>query len=89
MGWIPGTKEAGELENLLPNYSVTDACCSWMQIAFLTSEGDCVLWSNYTNENSHPVKIKASSTKFKAVGCRESNCILLTSKLLLIPKIKI
>lgn len=78
MGWISGTKEVGEMENLLPDHFVTDACCSWTQLAFLTSDGDCLLWSNYTNGTSKPVKVKSNGTKFKAVGCRESSCILVT-----------
>lgn len=76
MGWISRTKEVGEVVDLLPDYFVTDACCSWKQLAFLTKEGDCLLWSNYTNGTSKPVQVKCDGTKFKAVGCRESSCIL-------------
>ncbi|XP_073238801.1 RCC1 domain-containing protein 1-like [Porites lutea] len=78
MGWIPGVKEGGEVENLLPDYFVTDACCSWRRLAFLTSDGECVLWSDYTNGQLHPRKVEASNRKFKAAGCLESSCILLT-----------
>ena len=78
LGWIPGTKEVGEQENLLPDYFVTDACSSWTLLAFVTQDGQCVFWSNYSKENSNPVKVKVSGTKFKAVGCRETSCILLT-----------
>lgn len=80
MGWIPGTKEGGEVENLLPDYFVTDACCSWRQLAFLTSDGNCVLWSDYTNEQSHPRTFEAGNRKFMAAGCLESSCILLSGK---------
>ena len=80
MGWIPGAKEGGEVENLLPDYFVTDACCSWRRLAFLTSEGECVLWSDYTNEQSHPRKVEVGNRKFKAAGCLESSCILLSGK---------
>ena len=78
MGWICGTKEVGEEANLLPGHFVTDVCCSWTQLAFLTKDGDCLLWSNYTNGMSKPVKVKSNGVKFKAVGCRESSCILIT-----------
>lgn len=80
MGWIPGTKEGGEVGNLLPDYFVTDACCSWRQLAFLTSDGNCVLWSDYTNEQSHPRTFEAGNRKFMAAGCLESSCILLSGK---------
>ena len=80
MGWIPGAKEGGEVENLLPDYFVTDACCSWRRLAFLTSEGECVLWSDYTNEQSHPRKVEVGNRKFTAAGCLESSCILLSGK---------
>ena len=76
MGWISRTKEVGEVLNLLPDHFVTDACCSWTQLAFLTNNGDCLLWSNYTNATSKPVQVKSDGTKFKAVGCRESSCVL-------------
>ena len=87
MGWIPGTKEGGEVENLLPDFFVTDACCSWKRLAFLTNDGECVLWSDYTNEQSHPTKVKASNRKFKAAGCLESSCILLSGKFYFMLKI--
>ena len=78
MGWISRTKEVGEVVDLLPDHFVTDACCSWKQLAFLTKDGDCLLWSSYTNGTSKPVQVKCDDTKFKAVGCRESSCILVT-----------
>lgn len=77
-GWIPGTKEVGKQENLLADYFITDVCLSWTQLALLSKDGECVLWSYYTSEKSVPVKVEAGDTKFKAVGCRETNCILLT-----------
>ena len=78
MGWISRTKDVGEVVDLLPDHFVTVACCSWKQLAFLTKDGDCLLWSNYTNHNgsSKPVQVKCDGSKFKAVGCRESSCIL-------------
>ena len=78
MGWISRTTEVGEVVNLLPGHFVIDACCSWTQLAFLTKDGDCLLWNNYTNGTSTPVQVKCDGTKFKSVGCRESTCILLT-----------
>ncbi|XP_078358665.1 RCC1 domain-containing protein 1-like [Oculina patagonica] len=78
MGWISGSKEFGEVENLLPDHFLTDACCSPTQLACLTKDGDCLLWSSYTNGTSKPAKVENNGTKFKAVGCRESSCILVT-----------
>lgn len=80
VGWNSKTKMFGEEENLLPDHYVTDACCSWTQLAFLTKDGDCLQWSDYTrlNEESKPVKVHSNGTKFKAVGCRESSCIALS-----------
>ena len=66
------------MENLLPDHFVTDASCSWTQLAFLTKDGECLLRSNYTNGTSKPVEVENNGTKFKAVGCRESSCILVT-----------
>ena len=78
MGWISRGKEIGKVVNLLSDHFVTDACCSWTLLAFLTNNGDCLLWRNYTNETSKPVQVKCDGTKFKAVACRESSCILVT-----------
>lgn len=88
MGWIPGTKEVGKQENLLPGCLITDVSCSWTQLALRTKDGECVLWSNYTNEKSKPAKVKNSGIKFKAVGCRESSCLLLTGGSYLLFSIK-
>ena len=78
MGWNPAIEKVGEVENLLPDHYVTDVCCSWTQLAFLTKDGNCLLWSDYTNKASKPVKVQGNDTKFKAVGCRESSCIVVT-----------
>ncbi|XP_068709475.1 RCC1 domain-containing protein 1-like [Montipora foliosa] len=79
-GWIPGTKDVGKQENFLPSFIVTDACSSWTMLSFLTKDGECLLWKNYTIEKSVPRKVKAMGSKFRAVGCRETSCILLTDK---------
>lgn len=80
VGWNSKTKMFGEEENLFPDHFVTDACCSWTQLVFLTKDGDCLQWTDYTrfNEESKPVKVCSNGTKFKEVGCRESSCILVT-----------
>ncbi|KAK2572611.1 RCC1 domain-containing protein 1 [Acropora cervicornis] len=79
-GWIPGTRSVGKQDNLLPGFFVTDISSSWMLLAFLTQDGECLVWNNYTSETSGPVKVNTSCTKFKAVGCREKSCILVTDK---------